>query len=236
LSGLAALNCANCGAPIDSRSLHGLLAVCGHCGASFRVPSTQTPEPTLGDLLLGADFTDPDVPGWVVTQTTGLEFRPGSPAELWAALEPSDLIHPVLRTPGPFDDVDAAVTIRFISGAYDQLSAGFEVRSWDPGDYIVRISAQGTFSAGWHEKTEWGGELVPWSSHPALRAAWGDANRLRVVVRDATLRLFLNGVLATALSDDRFASGRVRLVISPGPQERAVVAFANLHLREPLAR
>lgn len=229
---LQELTCANCGAAIDVRAVRGTVAACGYCGTSFRIPETMTPEPTLGDLLLGADFRDPELPGWVASTPEYLEFRPGSPAELWASLPASDLIHPIVRTPGPLDDLDAGVTIRFISGSHTHVSAGFELRSWDAGDYIARISAQGTFSLGWHAKTEWGGDLVPWSNHPALRGNWGDANRLRVVMRADQMRLYFNGVLAVSLRDTRFASGRLRLVVSPGKQAPAVVAFSDLQLRE----
>jgi len=34
-----------------------------------------------------------------------------------------------LRTPGPFDDFDVSVTIRFIKGSYEHISAGLELRS-----------------------------------------------------------------------------------------------------------
>jgi hypothetical protein len=229
---LSELHCANCGAALDWRGVRGSVASCEYCGASFRVPGSLTPEPDLGDLLLGADFRDPEVPGWVLSRPECLEFRPGSPAEMWASYEASDLIHPVVRTPGPFDDFDAGLTIRFISGTYDYVSAGFELRSWDAGDYVVRLSAQGTFSVGWHQKTEWGGDLIPWSSHPVLRSGWGDANRLRVVMRGDQIRLHFNGVLAASLHDSRFAAGRLRVVVSPGTMGPAVVAFSDLQLRE----
>jgi hypothetical protein len=230
---LQELTCANCGAAIDVRTIRGMVAACNYCGTSFRVPASLTPEPTLGDLLLGADFRDPELPGWVASTPDKLEFRPGSPAELWANFPASDLIHPIVRTPGPFDDFDAGITIRFISGTHDYVSAGFELRSWDLGDYVVRISAQGTFSIGWHEKTEWGGDLVAWSSHPALRPQWGDANRLRVLLRGEQMRVYFNGVLAASLRDGRFDSGRLRVVLSPGKVGPAVVAFSDLQVREP---
>ena len=226
------LACANCGAPIDVRLMHGALAACAQCGAAFNVPATLTPEPNLGDLLLGADFRDPEVPGWMISQPANLEFRPGSPAEVWASYPASDLIHPVLRTPGPFDDFDVGVNIRFISGTYDFVSAGIELRSWDSGDYVVRISPQGTFSIGWHHGTDWGGELVAWSSHPALRTGWGAANRLRVIARADRLRLYLNGVLAVSIRDSRYAAGRLRVITSPGKSGSAVVAFSDLQIRE----
>lgn len=229
---LQELTCANCGAAIDVRTVRGMLAACGNCGASFRVPTSMTPEPSMGDLLLGADFRDPEAPGWVLTKPENLEFRPGSPAEVWANYPASDLIHPIVRTPGPFDDFDVSLTMRFISGTYDYVSAGLELRSWDAGDYVVRLSAQGTFSVGWHQKADWGGDLLAWASHPALRSNWGDANRVRVVLRGALMRLYFNGVLAATLHDTRFPSGRIRVVLSPGKMGAAVVAFANLQVRD----
>jgi len=226
------LNGANCGAAIDVRTVRGAVAACTYCGTSFVIPASMTPEPTLGDLILGADFRDPELPGWLVSTPDNLEFRPGSPAELWATFPASDLIHPVVRTPGPLDDFDVGLTIRFISGVYDYASAGLEVRSWDPGDYAVRISAQGTYNLGWHDKTAWGGDLVSWSAHPALRSNWGDANRLRLVMRGDQLRVYFNGVLAASLHDSRHAAGRIRVVLAPGKAGPATVAFSDLQVRE----
>ncbi|MCC7358891.1 MAG: hypothetical protein IT317_05410 [Anaerolineales bacterium] len=228
------LNCANCGAAIDVRTVRGMVAACTYCGTSFVVPETMTPEPTMGNLLLGADFRDPELPGWLVSTPDNLEFRPGSPAELWATFAASDLIHPVIRTPGPLDDFDAGVTIRFISGVHDYVSAGFEVRSWDTGDYVVRISAQGTFNIGWHEKGAWGGDLVPWAAHPALRGNWGDRNRLRVVMRGEQMRVYLNGVVAASLRDGRFPAGRLRVMVGPGKAGAATVAYSDAQIRELL--
>ena len=229
----AELQCANCGAAIEPSAIQGNIATCGYCGTTFRAPGSLTPQPQMGDLLLGADFRDPTAPGWILSTPEYMEFRPGSPAELWATLPPSDLIHPVVRTPGPLEDVDASVTIRFIEVSREFVSAGFELRAWDAGDYVARISAQGTFSLGWHQQTIWGGDLIGWTSHPALRVNPGDANRLRVVARGEQLRIYLNGVLAASLRDGRFGHGRVRVVIAPGAQARAVVAFSDLQLREP---
>ena len=46
------LNCANCGAAIDVRTVRGTIAACTYCGTAFTVPASMTPEPTMGDLLL----------------------------------------------------------------------------------------------------------------------------------------------------------------------------------------
>jgi len=82
-----------------------------------------------------------------------------TPPELSAKNPKLDSIQPVLCTPAPFDDFDASLTIRFIDG-YEQISAGFELRFRADGDYVIRISAQRTFSVGWHKETDWGDHLV----------------------------------------------------------------------------
>ncbi len=226
------LDCVNCGAVIRVMAMRGSVVTCEYCHASFRIPTTLTPEPDLGDLLLGADFRETDTPGWVLVNREQLEFRPGTPAELWATFPPSDRIHPVIRTPGPFDDFDVSVSIRFIKGSYEHISAGLEARSGDEGDYVVRISAQGTFNLGWHNKMDWGGSLIGWTEHPALALRLGEANRLRVIMRGDLIRIYINGLLAASLHDSRFRAGLIRLVVSPSAKETLTVAFSDLQLRD----
>ena len=226
------LSCPNCGAVTAHNQLIGSVVTCDYCRTSFRLPKTQTPQPDLGDLLLGADFSDPEVPGWVVVDRDKLTFDPGPPPELRVRQPATNLIHPVVRTPAPFDDFDASVTIRFLRGEYDQVSAGLELRSSDAGDYVIRISAQGTFSIGWHKGTDWGDHLVKWTTVPSLRKEWGDPNRLRVVMVGDRIRVYINGVLITSLRDDRYSSGLVRMVVSPGKNKTVEVAYSDLQLRE----
>ena len=199
------LSCPNCGAAIIPTGRYpGSVTTCEFCRTSFRIHTTLTPEPDMGNLLLGADFLDSEVPGWVVVDLDNLEFKSDPTPELWARYPKSDRIHPVLRTPAPLDDFDASVTIRFIEGSYEHVSAGLELRSSSEGDYVIRISAQGTFSVGWHDKLEWGGNLVKWTTHPALNTEMGDANRLRVVMKGSRIRVYINGMLATSLRDGKF--------------------------------
>jgi hypothetical protein len=226
------LACVNCGAVIRVMAMRGTVVSCDICHASFRIPTSLAPEPELGDLLLGADFRELDLPGWVPLNRNNLEFRPGSPAELWATFPPSDRIHPILRTPGPFDDFDVSATLRFLKGAYEHISAGFELRSSDEGDYVVRISAQGTFNIGWHNRMDWGGPIVAWTDHPSLRARLGEVNRLRVIMRGDLVRVYINGMLATSIHDARFRSGTIRLIVSPSSREPLTVAFSDLQLRD----
>lgn len=98
----------------------------------------MTPQPELGDLILGADFRDPKVPGWLISYEDKVKFKNDPGPELWANFEPADVISPVIRTPGPFEDFDIGVTIRFIEGNYEQISAGLELRYGDEGDYAFR--------------------------------------------------------------------------------------------------
>lgn len=233
MSQLEELTCANCGGAIAGEHIAGNIVSCRFCGTSFRVPTSMTPEPEMGDLILGADFRDETVPGWIISNPDKIEFKSDPGPELWATFAPDDMIFPVVRTSGPFDDFDIGVTIRFIKGKYDYVSAGLELRYGDEGDYVFRISAQGTYQVGWHQEKEWGGTLLDWTSHPALKTEAGGANRLRVVLRGNQIRVYLNGVLATSLRDDRFSSGLIRMVISParkGP--KTVVAYSDLQMRE----
>jgi len=187
----------------------------------------------MGDLILGADFRDPKVPGWVISYEDKVEFKDDVVPELWATFTPEHAIFPVIRTPGIFDDYDISVTIRFIEGSYKHISAGFELRSGDHGDYVIRISALGTFQVGWHNKKEWGGTMIDWTNHPDLKTEMGDANRLRAVLQGNKIRVYLNGVLATSLRDDHFSSGLVRVVVSPySKKPNTVVAFSDVQLRE----
>ena len=140
---LESLSCPNCGAALAYKVFPGAVVPCEYCGTSFRVPMILTPEPEMGDLLLGADFADPDVPGWKVLNRETLEFKPGTPPELIVDHPKSDLIHPIVRTPAPFDDFDVGITMRFLDGSYDHINAGFEVRSNDDWDYVIRISEIG---------------------------------------------------------------------------------------------
>lgn len=229
---ILSISCPNCGAAIPRDAAPNTLITCDYCGTTFRVPASLFPEPEIGDLLLGSDFSKEEQIGWRVLNRELLTFKPGSPPELQVKHPKSDLIHPLLRTPGPFDDFDVSITVRFLEGSWEHISAGFEIRSADEGDYIVRVSAQGTFQVGWHKGTDWGGALVSWSTHPVLRSGVGDANRLRVIMRGERMRVYLNGVLAASLRDTRFSVGLIRLVVSPSNKSALKAAFSDLQLRE----
>lgn len=233
MTSMKEMNCANCGATLQVIDVRSAVISCQYCGTSFREADSSSPEPEMGDLILGADFRDSKLPGWVISYEDKVEFKNEADPELWATFTPAEVIFPVIRTPGIFDDFDVGVTIRFIKGSYEHISAGFELRYGDEGDYVFRISAQGTFQVGWHKEKEWGETLVSWTKHPNLRSEMGDANRLRVVLRGNRIRVYLNGVLATSLRDDHFSAGLVRVVVSPSKKKpNTVVAFSDVQLRE----
>jgi hypothetical protein len=204
------------------------MVTCSFCGTVFQV-SVAGEESQDGRLILNADFATPHAPGWSVHNADKLTFKPG---ELWAAFPASDRIHPVLSTPGHYDDLDMAVTVRFLEGSYKHIYAGLELRFNDGGDYSFHVSAQGTYRVAWHDKREWGGALVDWTAHPAMSQEMGARHRLRVVLRGDRMRVFLNGGLATSLRDTRFTAGSARVVISPTEKGKAVVAYSGVELRE----
>ena len=93
MSMFESLSCPNCGASITVGKLTSDIVSCEYCGTSFRIPDSFTPEPEMGDLMLGADFRDPDFPGWVVVNRDKLTFEPGPPAEMWVKFPKSVLLH-----------------------------------------------------------------------------------------------------------------------------------------------
>jgi hypothetical protein len=200
------------------------------------VPKTFTPEPDLG-----ADFSDPVIPGWQIVKRERVErhvqTRPGPPPHLWASFPSSDLLHYVLQSSGLFEDFDAGVTIKFLSGNLEYISAALVLRYVTSlGGYLVLISAQGTYKIGWYEMStkdelEWKA-CLDWTAHSALRQGLQVPNRLRVVMKGNQMRVYLNGVLATSWRDDRFISGQVRLGVEPGEKSSIEAVFSNLELRE----
>jgi hypothetical protein len=61
---MQAVNCPNCGAALPVRAAKSNVVTCEFCSTTFRVPSSLTPEPDMGDLLLGVDFSRKPMPGW----------------------------------------------------------------------------------------------------------------------------------------------------------------------------
>ncbi len=231
--------CPNCGAAIPPSDVRLMdIAQCTYCKTSFRVPRTLTPEPDLGDLLLGADFnTVSDIPGWQKLNPERTRMLYGPPPELFAEFPASELVHYILQSSGLFEDFDVSVGVRFMDGALNYIRAGVVLRyNSNQGGYVFFISPQRTYMVGFYqyveEKISWGGELIGWTEHTALRHGFDVINRLRVVVYGEQCRIYFNGVLASALRVDKFNIGQVRLGLEPTVNSSAAVSFSDLQLRE----
>ena len=85
---MKALTCPNCGAALSAAALKNDLATCEFCGTTFRMSKTATPEPDMGDLLLGADFADSTLPGWEIIRDGEISFHKGNPPELRGLYKP----------------------------------------------------------------------------------------------------------------------------------------------------
>ncbi len=231
--------CPNCGAAISNADVRLMeVAQCAYCKASFRVPRSFTPEPDLGDLLLGADFgAIADIPGWQRLSIERTRTLYGPPPALLAEMPESEMVHYVLQSSGLFDDFDASVSIRFMDGALNYIRAGLVLRySPNQGGYVFFISPQRTYMLGFYHYVEnkiaWGGELIGWTEHTALQHGLDVVNRLRVVLYGQQCRVYFNGVLATALHLDQFNLGQVRLGLEPTSHSKIAVSFSDLQLRE----
>lgn len=67
---------------------------------------------------------------------------------------------------------------------------------------------------------------------PALREGFNESNRLRVICKGDSFRVYLNGVFAGSFKDNQFSVGRVYLAVDPGEKQHGVFAFSDLQVRE----
>ncbi len=130
------------------------LVSCEFCGTSFRVPKTLTPEPDMGDLILGADFSSKTMPGWEVINEELLTFFKGEPSELRGSYKSSPNSYYVLKSSGFLDDFDASINMKFTGGEKDIIRAGFYLRFSDNGGYAALVSALGSYTVGYYKKDE----------------------------------------------------------------------------------
>ncbi|WKZ46001.1 MAG: zinc ribbon domain-containing protein [Anaerolineales bacterium] len=236
---MQSLNCPNCGAAIPPKAIKASdLVTCEFCGTSFRVPKTLTPEPDMGDLILGADFSSKVMPGWEVINEQLLTFHKGKPSELRGSYKPQINTYYVLKSSGFLDDFDASINIKYTDGVKDIIRAGFYLRFTDEGGYAVLVSVIGSYSIGYYKKDQKGElkweDLLPWANHTALRSGMNETNRLRVICQGEKFRVYLNGVLATSFKDSVFKRGKLYLAVVPTEKSNLDVTFTDLQLREVL--
>ena len=234
---LDALICPNCGASLPAQVADGGVVTCQYCNTTFRVPKTLTPEPDLGDLLLGADFSRKPVTGWSFPNEDNVRLIGGATPELRVKFPASETLYYVLNSSGYFDDIDASVSIRFYDGELKDIDAGLSLRyQKGVGSYAFLISPLGTYTVGYYVPGDDSGmnwkHILDWTAHTAIRTGLNQVNRLRVTADGDRLRVYINGVLATALHDSRYTAGEV-LLDAEGSKDSAVEAgFTDFQLRE----
>lgn len=233
---MRAMNCPNCGAALSATALKADVATCEFCGTSFRLAKTLTPEPDMGDLLLGADFSQKTMPGWETVNEDKLTFHKGPPAELRGKFLPQFNSYYMLKSSGFLDNFDVSATIRFFEGEKEWIRAGYFFRHTTEGGYGVMVSVQASYTFGYVAKDEKGEllfyKIMPWSWHTALRPGMDVFNRLRVICNGSNFRIYLNGVLATSFQDERFKMGKFYLAAEPSEKSSMEVGFSDLQVRE----
>lgn len=225
-------NCPNCGAPLDNSAIIQMVASCAYCQTVFRIHQTNTPEPTLGDVLLAADFSAKPMPGWSFLNEDKTSLLNGA---MVARFPPGPLVYHVLRSSGWFDDADVSVTIRFLEGVEKQIDAGVFVRyTAEKGGYGIFVSAQQTYQIGYYHKPgdefQWV-TLINWTEHHALKGGPNQPNRVRVLTQGKRLSVYLNGVLATSFEDPLYQRGMIRLSVEPTEKSNIVASFSDLQVR-----
>lgn len=233
---MKALNCPSCGASLSENAVKADFTVCEFCGTTFRMSKTLTPEPGMGDLLLGADFRSDILPGWELIKDGEITFHKGNPSELRGFYKPRINSYYVLKSSGFLDDFDASITIKFTDGDDKLITAGFYPRMTNDGGYGMYISPVGSYNIGYftldtNGDFKWN-TLVDWTYHASLRTGKNMTNRLRVICDGEKFRVYLNGVLATSLKDNRYMMGKLFVVAEPNGETNLGVAFSDLQVRE----
>jgi hypothetical protein len=232
-----ALICPNCGASLPAPAVDRDVVTCQYCNTTFRVPKTLTPEPDLGDLILGADFSSKPIAGWAFPNEESIRLIPGPTPELRAKFAPADTLNYVLNSSGYFDDVDVSVSIRFYEGELKSIDAGISLRyQKSVGSYAFLISADGTYAVGCYLPGDDGSmawkPIVNWTTHSAVRTGLNQMNRLRVSAERDHLRVHINGVLATSLHDGRHEAGEILIDVEGGKTSSVEAGFTGLQVRE----
>jgi hypothetical protein len=232
-----ALICPNCGATLPPQPSEVGVVTCQYCKTSFRVPKSLTPEPDMGDLMLGADFSRKPVAGWSFPNEDNVQLIAGALPELRAHFPASDTMNYALRSSGFLDDLDVSVSLQFYEGTLKFVDAGISLRYQKGiGGYTFLISPVGTYSVGYYQKGDAEGmdwsHIVNWTSHSAIRPGLNQRNRLRVIAHSDHLRVYLNGVLATSLHDTRYTEGEVLLACETDKESALEVGFTDLQLRD----
>lgn len=232
--GLQALTCERCGAAVQF--MNERFVVCSYCGQVYNLSEVRVP--SRGELLLGADFRDPTIPGWRLYHEENLHVGEGGEPRLVCNFLKRAVTSWVLESFGSFDNVDASVTITFleVEDVTKHCRLGFALRWTEEGRYSIDIAPKGNYCVAGYEKRDGEGKwhmLVDYASHPSLRAGVGVPNRLRVVAYNDHLRVYINGALVSSVRDPKFTYGSVGIVLE-NSQSDVKFALSELELREAL--
>ncbi len=213
------------------------MVTCQYCNTTFRVPKTLTPEPDLGDLILGADFSRKPIAGWAFPNEDNIHLEGGSAPELRAKFAASETLYYVLNSSGFFDNVDVSVSMRFYAGELNHIDGGISLRHQKGvGSYAFLLSPLGTYSVGYYVPGDDSGmtwkHIVDWTENSAIRAGLNQVNRLRVTADAERLRVYINGVLATSLHDTRYDAGEIMLDAEGSKSSPVEMGFTDLQVRE----
>jgi hypothetical protein len=230
-SNLHWLTCDGCGASVHLTDEQ--FVTCSYCGQIYNLANLRGPR--RGELLLEADFREPDVAGWRVYHKDNLRIGEGRPPRLVGKFRKQQTTSWVLESLGSFDNIDAAVTITFleVEDVTKHCRLGFDIRSTDEGHYCIDIAPKGNYCVACYDKAladKWR-ILVNFVSHPALRPGVGIPNRLRVVAHNDHLRVYINNVLVSSVRDPRFTYGTIAIVLENAGSD-VVFALSDLEVRE----
>ncbi len=232
--------CPNCGAALPADLAKSGFVTCQYCGTSFRIPQSFTPQPDMGDLILGADFRQQPISGWILPNLDKVSTLAGNPPELRAKFGAINLYSHVLESSGDFDNLDVSVSLKFYEGDLSQISAGLMLRYRKGiGSYNFFLSPLGTYIVASYQPGEGGGldwkTIMDWAENNVIRKGLNETNRLRVVADGIHLKVYINGVLATTIHDDKYDEGQVVLSAGGSAKSSVEVGFVDLQLREVIS-
>ena len=234
------LTCPNCGAALPAQPAPSDTVTCPYCQTTFRIPPSTTPEPTSGDLILGADFRQLPISGWALPNPDSVRTLAGPPPELRAKFDAVAKNNFVLKSSGYLDDVDVSVSLTFYEGTLNQIDAGLVLRYHSGvGGYIFHLSPVGTYTVAYYQPAEkdamhWT-TIMDWSDNDVIRKGLNETNRLRVVADGTHFRVHINGVLATSIHDDKCDEGQVILSVEGTAKSSVEVGYSDLQVREAVS-
>lgn len=130
-------------------------------------------------------------------------------------------------------DVDLQARFQRVRGPTDAgYGLFFRMQSTTRNQYQFVVSDYGQFAFFFYdaERATWD-PIVDWTQSSAVKEAGG--NVLRVVAKDHTIRLFINGHLVGSLKDDRLRTGKTGITVHVyGKNQNVTIAMDDFILSE----